>query len=137
MSNYIYTCACCGTCWDCTSTGRKPAKAELAGMVCQPCRMAPKRIAELEAELAKTKAQAEGEAWNLSQQNAALREDKARLDAVDAQCPEGFDWSITRLDSGGWKIHPLRKEYLGFHSRAYRHFATARAAIDAARKGAR
>lgn len=65
MSNYIYTCACCGTCWDCTSTGRKPAKAELAGMVCQPCREAPRRIAALEAE------------------NAELREDKARLDDME------------------------------------------------------
>ena len=48
MSNYVYTCACCGTCWDSTSTGRKPTKAELARMVCQPCREAPKRIAALE-----------------------------------------------------------------------------------------
>lgn len=50
MSNYIYTCACCGTQWDRTSTGRYPTPKELAGMVCQPCREAPKRIAALEAE---------------------------------------------------------------------------------------
>lgn len=150
MSHYIYTCACCGTCWDSTSTGRKPTKAELARMVCQPCRMAPKRMAALEAEATRwreahdkiiayaadveTKAKesiAEVAAENaalrdalgeqateklrqrmhdtaalketvncLALENAALREDKARLVAVDfigKDC--GMKQQVTQFDN--------------------------------------
>jgi len=101
MSNYVYTCACCGTAWDRTSSDRHPTKLELARMVCQPCRMAPKRIAALEAEAARWREahdkiiaasaeranecdanlrDAREEMEALRAENAALREDKARLE---------------------------------------------------------
>ncbi len=63
MTEYGYSCACCGKYWRATSTGRKPAKAEIARMVCQPCRDTSKRIAALEAELANLQRYKEAIEW--------------------------------------------------------------------------
>lgn len=76
MSEYNYTCACCGKHWHSTSTGPKPTKAEIARMVCQPCRDASKRIAALEAE------------------NAALREEVKEQDEREAKWAKRFDQQI-------------------------------------------
>lgn len=76
MSEYNYTCACCGKYWHSTSTGPKPTKAEIARMVCQPCRDASKRIAALEAE------------------NAALREEVKEQDEREAKWAKRFDQQI-------------------------------------------
>lgn len=62
---------------------------------------------------------------------AALREDKARLDAYEKQVPDSFDWTVSRLDDGRWTVVPLR---IGADSCWGPHYPTARAALDAARK---
>lgn len=155
MSNYIYTCACCGTQWDRTSTGRKPTKLERSSMVCQPCRMARWRIAELEAEAqrwrkahdkiiayaADVEERAKESIAEAAAESAALREDKARLDWLEQI---GFSTRHDTFLPG----HPLVKS--GVHSRRAEsgewmwtarwissEFKTARAAIDAARKESR
>jgi hypothetical protein len=63
------------------------------------------------------------------EQLQAAHQDSVRLDAFESQLPEGFDWSIGKLDSGGWVVHPLRKDASLLD---YKHYPTCRAAMDAA-----
>lgn len=46
MSHYDYVCPCCWRAISVISTGRKPTKAQIARMVCKPCRDAYRQIAE-------------------------------------------------------------------------------------------
>ncbi len=144
MSNYIYTCACCGTQWDRTSTGRYPTPKELAGMVCQPCREAPKRIAALEAEAqrwrkahdkiiayaADVEERAKESIAEAAAENAVLREDKVRLDWL-LENVDG-DRDTERIGAWLWDIAaslcPLNYDEADNTQR------WGRAAIDAARK---
>lgn len=91
MSEYSYTCACCGKHWHATSTGRKPTKAEIAHMVCQPCREAPKRIAALEAE------------------NAALKEEVKEQDEREAKWAKRFDQQIGHF---AVRLYNVRKRHI-------------------------
>lgn len=46
MSWYSYQCPCCLRTWEVSSTGRKPTKAQIARMVCKPCRDAYLQISK-------------------------------------------------------------------------------------------
>jgi len=46
MSRYSYQCQCCWRTWVCQSSGRKPTKADIARMVCKPCRDAYRQMSK-------------------------------------------------------------------------------------------
>lgn len=61
-----------------------------------------------------------------------LTEERARLDAQEAQLPKGFGWRVADLQSGGWMVEPYRLNCAA-ESRI-KLYPTVRSAIDAAKE---